>query len=61
MPTVPSLASETFEKVSAPKKKLYIHNLKELKLLVPKNPDCSPFKPKAEKTHCYFVNLFFAF
>ena len=42
--TVSSFALKALEIVSAPKKKLDIRNRKELKHLITKNPDCSPFK-----------------
>ena len=44
MPTIPSLALKALEIVSALMKKLYIRNQKELRLLVTKILDCSPFR-----------------
>ena len=46
---------------SASKQLLYIDNQKELKLLVTKNPVCTPFRWKIEKTHCHFFKLHFFF
>ena len=42
-PTVSSLALKVLEIIFALKQKLYIRIQKELKLLVTKNLDCSPF------------------
>ena len=42
VPTVPNIALETLEIVSASKQKFYIRNQKELKLN--KNPDSSTFR-----------------
>ena len=44
VPNVPSLALKALEIISALEQKLHIRNQKELKLLVIKDPDCSPFK-----------------
>ena len=44
VPTVPSFTLEAFEITCGLRQKLSISNEKELKLLVTKNPDCSPFR-----------------
>ena len=44
VPSAPSFTMKAFETIYGLRQKLSISNQKKMKLLVTKNPDCSPFR-----------------